>query len=111
MTSAVYVSNQRSAYRVVPGALALTKTISGTAILGATDSAFTGLNKNTEVLLIQVLGGDVWVSLHGEAPAAGNALKIVDGTILEMSRSQWLASKWIRVSGDTVLTAFQLGAS
>lgn len=107
---AVFVSNQRSAYKVVQGAVAVTKTISGTAIVALTDAALI-IHADTEVLLVQILGDAVWLSLHGETPGAGNAIKYIDGSILEMSRSEWLASKWKKVTNDTVLTALQLRAA
>lgn len=111
MNTAIFVTNQRSSYKVVQGAVALTKTISAVAIVAATDAAFAALHADTEVLLVQVVGDAAWVSLHGEAPGAGTSIKFVDGSIIEMSKSQWKASKWVRVTTDTVLTALQLRAS
>jgi len=111
MHSATFVTNQRSSYKVVQGAAALTQTISSTPIVAKTDSGLAALHDDTEVLLIQVKNNDVEFTLHGESPADGNSIVLVSGTIAEMSRSQWLASKWLRVSADAILVALQLRGS
>src|SRR6185295_18644714 len=104
--SNIFVTNQRSAYKPVPGAASLNKAISSTTIVGSTDSAL-ALDEKTEVLLVQVNSNDVWLNLHGETPSATTSLVLVSGTILEMSRSQWLAAKWKRVSADATIVAQQ----
>lgn len=103
-----YVTNQRSSLKVINGALALSKTVSTVAIIGLTDAALNA-HPDTEVFLVQVNSADVWVSMHGEAPSATTAINLVVGTILEMSKSQWLAAKWLRSGAtDSQIVALQL---
>lgn len=111
MHAATFVTNQRSSYKVVQDAVALSKTISTAIIVAKTDGGLAALHDDTEVLLIQIKGNDVLFSLHGEDPADDTAILLVAGTIAEMSRSQWLASKWVRASADATLVALQLRGS
>lgn len=111
MHSAIFVTNQRSSYRVVQGAAALNQTISSSTIAAALDANLKNIHADTEVMLVQVKNNDVMFSLHGEDPSSTTAIVLVAGTIAEMSRSQWLASKWLRVSADVVLVALQLRGS
>jgi hypothetical protein len=111
---ATFVTNNRSAYvAVLPtaGGKALSKTISSTAVVTATDTVLKQVADITEVLLVKIYNNDVYVSLHGETPPSqANAIQLVAGTVLEMSKSEWLSAIWIRVSADAVVTALQLRA-
>lgn len=110
MNTNMFVTNQRSSYKVVQnGALALNKTISTTTIVGSSDAAL-ALNADTEVVLVQVNTADVYVSFHGETPGATTSIIITAGSLVEMSRSQWTSAKWKRVSADATIVGIQLRA-
>jgi hypothetical protein len=96
----------------VQGETTLKKAISSTVVSVYGDANLaTPLMATTEVLLIQVQTNDVYLTLHGDTPAAGTGILIAFNSILEMSTSQWLASKWVRASADATLVAFQMRAS
>ena len=100
---------QKTDHALVPvaGAAAMTKTISSTTI--TTSSDITTLDARTERLLCQVLTDAVYLNLHGHAtPSASNSLVVYPGEKFLMSRGEWLASTWKRVTTDAVLNAQQL---
>jgi hypothetical protein len=105
-------SNARNSLTVVQGAKAMTKTISSTPIVAATDSAFigaNGLHPNTQIVRLQIYSNDIYMSVHGETPpSTANAVQLVAGTILEMSKSEWISAIFVRVSADATLTVQQL---
>ena len=111
MNQAMFVTNQRSSYVPAKSGVTLKKTISSAVVPVASDAALdTPLVDGCEVLLVQNQGNDVYMTLHGDDPASGTGILIVANTIMEMSRAQWRASRWIRSTADATLIAFQLRA-
>lgn len=114
MIGNVFVTNDPSALKPTVGAVALAKTIGATPIVVASDSALSAASgstlANTEVVRVQVKTQPVWVNYHGVAtPSATNAIELVAGTIIDLSRSTWLNSTWLRSSGsDGAIVVMQL---
>lgn len=112
----VFVTNDTSALKPVAGALALAKTIGSAEIIVLTDTALSAASGNTvsgtQVVQVQVKTQPVWINFHGQTPSATTGIEIVAGTILYLSRSAWLNSRWLRSSGsDGAIVVQQFGAS
>ena len=99
-----FVTNDVSALKPAAGAAALAKTISSTPIVVLTDLALSAPSGSTVegaiVFQVQVKTQAVWVNFHGQTPSATTGIDIAVGTILYLSRSAWLNSRWLRSGGS-----------
>lgn len=107
----IFVTNEQSALKPTAGASALNKTIADTAIVVLTDSALSATSGNTVadtgVVQVQVKTQPVWVNFHGQTPSATTAVEYAAGTILWLSRSAWLASRWLRSTSESATIVVQ----
>jgi hypothetical protein len=112
----VFVTNDINALKPTAGATSLNKTIADTAIVVLTDTDLSAAADKTKagtiVVEVQVKTQPVWVNFHGETPSATTGIEIVAGTILYLSRSAWLNSRWLRSTANSAtIVVQQFGAS
>ena len=77
--------------------LATTGTASTLAALGYT------FNPKTDQLLVQAVGGDVRLTLNGNAPTATFGLRIADGATIQLGAVEYAVAKFITSSGSPKL--------
>jgi allophanate hydrolase subunit 2 len=52
-------------------------------------------HEDTETLLVQVVGGDVRMTLNGTNPTASLGIKIADGEMIQFSKAEFTVAKFI----------------
>jgi hypothetical protein len=101
----VFVTNDTNAIKPTAGATSLNKTIADTPIVVLTDSDLSAAADKTKagtlIVQVQVKTQPVWVNFHGETPSATTGIELAVGTILYLSRSAWLNSRWLRSTGSS----------
>lgn len=101
----VFVTNDTNAIKPTAGAVSLNKTIADTPIVVRTDSDLSEVDNktlpDTGIVQVQVKTQPVWVNFHGETPSATTGIELAVGTILYLSKSAWLSSRWLRSTGSS----------
>lgn len=104
--NAVVVSNLEQALKPIVGASHLTQAISSSAVAA---SSIANVHADAKFFYIQVETATVRLTLNGTAPTSSVGFRRVAGWEGILSRSEFLASKWIRESADATLQIAQLG--
>ena len=105
MNTSRFVTNLPTALKPTKGAGHLTATtISSTAVAS---SAIGTLHADTEVVTFQVATDSVRMTVNGTTPTSAVGLLLYPGQLWSLSRSEWLAAKFIE-SGWSVKALHRL---
>ena len=105
MNTSRFVTNLPTALKPTKGAGHLTATtISSTA---EASSAIGTLHADTEVVTFQVATDSVRMTVNGTTPTSAVGLLLYPGQLWSLSRSEWLAAKFIRVTTDASIQGIQ----